>query len=344
MKKLTATILSTLTLTALLSAGAAFLHTENEYAFSAHADESTQAELISPATYEEYLPLVSPSSVSVTGGYTAIADGNTLYLYDRAENAYYSYEHTKPITKVELTEEGTLYFLSSLRLYGLSIANLKAHGEAELLSVCSDFTVQQGTPYYYDNAQTLLSLNGKNIPLPYALQNASPLAQANGLLYCVCKNTTNELFTVYAVNPQTDSVTPIANFPEALLSLALANNQLCAITESGNFSAYALSELDGNEAALPTPIAQDMGNYRAISAHGDNVYAVKGATIREYATERATFALSCPIIYSSRAAFISVGLGRVSRVSSSSFVSSSFIRARLSSMISRQVSTQKSQM
>ena len=289
MKKLTATILSALALTVLLPAGTAVLHAENTPILPANADESVRSELISPTSYEEHLPLVSPSSVSVTGGYTAIADGNTLYLYDRAENAYYSYEHTNPITKIELTEEGTLYFLSSLRLYGLSIANLKANEEAELLSVCSDFTVQQGTPYYYDNAQTLLSLSGKNIPLPYALQNTSPLAQANGLLYCVCKNTANELFTVYAVNPQTDSVTPIANFPEALLSLAIANNQLCAITESGNFYAYALSELSGNEATLPTPIAQDMGNYRAISAHGDNVYAVKGATIREYATEQASF-------------------------------------------------------
>lgn len=233
------------------------------------------------------MPLEAPSSVSVTEAFTTIADGNFLYLYDRAENAYFTYTHASAISKTELTEDGTLYFLSSLRLYEISAEELKQNKQAEQVTVCYDFTTENETLYYYDSAQALLSSEGKTLSLPYALQSGSPLAFENGLLYCVCK-TPNGLFTLYAVNPQTNSVNPIAGFTEALLSIAFEGNQLCAVTESGNFYAYPYAELDGT-ATLPAPIAQDEKGYLSLSAYNDLIYAVRGASIREYSTETASF-------------------------------------------------------
>ena len=285
MKKWTATILSLFACTAFVSAGTAFLHAQKTHAVS--AEESAVTELISPASYEEYLPLTAPTSVSVTESGMTITDGTSLYFYDRAENTYFHYAHTSEVTKAELSDNGTVYFLSSLRLYEISTEDVKRGESATLVSVCYNFTADNKTLYYYDNAQTILSSDGKSIPLPYALQSGSPLTFKDGLLYCVCKNTSNGLFAVYAVNPQTNSVTPIASFAEPLLSIALANNQLCAVTESGSFYAYAQAELNATE--LPAPILQKEGGYSYLSAHEDYVYAVRRTSVYQYATESASF-------------------------------------------------------
>ena len=97
-------MISLLACTAFASAGTAFLHTQNTHVAS--ADENATTKLISPSSYEEYLPLVSPSSVSVTENGMLIADGNSLYLYDRAEQTYFRYTHTGSITKAELSASG----------------------------------------------------------------------------------------------------------------------------------------------------------------------------------------------------------------------------------------------
>lgn len=278
-------MISLLACTAFASAGTAFLHTQNTHVAS--ADENATTKLISPSSYEEYLPLVSPSSVSVTENGMLIADGNSLYLYDRAEQTYFRYTHTGAITKAELSASGKVYFLSSLRLYELSIEGVKRGENATLVSVCYDFTADNETLYYYDNAQTILSSDGKSIPLPYSLQSGSPLTFKDGLLYCVCKNTSNGLCTAYAVNPQTNSVTPITSFPQPLLSMALTDNQLCAVTENGTFYAYAQAELSVNE--LPAPIMQAEGGYSYLAPYQDCVYAIGESSVYEYETESASF-------------------------------------------------------
>ena len=38
--------------------------------------------LISPQTYEEYLPLTAPMDIAVNERYSAIADGNEIFVYD----------------------------------------------------------------------------------------------------------------------------------------------------------------------------------------------------------------------------------------------------------------------
>ena len=63
---------------------------------SAQADTATQATqsgLLLPQTYEEYLPLSAPSSAAVCTNYTAVADGNVIYVYDSHSQTYAKYEH-----------------------------------------------------------------------------------------------------------------------------------------------------------------------------------------------------------------------------------------------------------
>ncbi len=57
------------------------------------AETSDDASLMLPETYEQYLDLQQPSSVAVSAAHTVIADGSKLYIYDRARNRYFEYEH-----------------------------------------------------------------------------------------------------------------------------------------------------------------------------------------------------------------------------------------------------------
>ena len=75
------------------------------------------AALVLPESYEQYLPLTSPSSVAMSEDYIAIADGTTLYLYDRAAGVYETYTPTQgenfptpspAIGTISFSDDGTL--------------------------------------------------------------------------------------------------------------------------------------------------------------------------------------------------------------------------------------------
>ena len=73
----------------------------------ANVSASAQAEkdrLVSPISYEQYLPLNEPSDVAVCEDYTAIADGNSIYVYERADNEYRTVSFPASlITKIQFT-------------------------------------------------------------------------------------------------------------------------------------------------------------------------------------------------------------------------------------------------
>lgn len=86
---------------------------------AAHADTAAAVELTKdnaalflPETYEQYLNLDSPASFDISEEYTVVADGHTLYIYDRAKGEYTKYEHmnySQPtehadISKVQIAE------------------------------------------------------------------------------------------------------------------------------------------------------------------------------------------------------------------------------------------------
>ena len=71
--------------------------------------------LLSPLSYEEYLSLDEPADVAVTDGYTAIADGNRLHVFNRAKNEYRTLSMPSgTITKIQFDDNDNLYVLDSL--------------------------------------------------------------------------------------------------------------------------------------------------------------------------------------------------------------------------------------
>ena len=99
-------------------------------------EESGTNQLLLPISYEEYLPLSAPSGVAICENYTAIADGNTLFVYDRQREEYRTYTHNEhgendsrnAVKQVQFDENETLYFTddsTSDNLYALNMKTVK---------------------------------------------------------------------------------------------------------------------------------------------------------------------------------------------------------------------------
>lgn len=293
---MTATILSALAFTALCVSGTALSCVQNLPA-SAQTLGTVSAELVAPASYEEYLRLTAPADLASNENYMVIADGNSLYAYDRAGGIYREFVHTEPIEKVALDGEGNAYFLSALRLYKLSLQSLKSSipQATETGIVCNGFSINDDVLCYYTNNRALIFYSLTNaekleeVTLDSALQDGSPLAFGKDSLYCVCENDANG-YTVYAVNLETYGVKAITNFSEKLRSIAIASNLFCLSTQGGDFYSFNITELKaGKEAGETAYLTKDEGGYRALYAQDNAVYAVRNNTIRHYSAADALF-------------------------------------------------------
>ncbi len=73
--------------------------------------EGGNAELFLPTSYEQYLNLSAPSDIAFSENHIAIADGKVLYVYDRANGKYISFDHQDfNIANLGFSENGTLYY------------------------------------------------------------------------------------------------------------------------------------------------------------------------------------------------------------------------------------------
>ena len=85
MRKITATILSLFSLTALSSATAAGLITQKTPILAnADAKQPTATEtLFAPTDYEQYLQLTTPTDVAANDHYVAISEATTIFVFSR---------------------------------------------------------------------------------------------------------------------------------------------------------------------------------------------------------------------------------------------------------------------
>ncbi|MBR2441977.1 MAG: hypothetical protein IKB20_02810 [Clostridia bacterium] len=266
----------------------------------AKADSApVSVELIAPSSYEEYLPLEKPACYTASEDYTAIADGNLLYLFDKAEERYFCYdEYTKSIESVQFGEDGNLYFLSGYNVYSLSVDGLKTEtASAQRLTevTCDSFLIEDGAIYYIARKEICAySLaNGETRTLRVEGRDIErPLAYTEGVLYYLCKTADAENpYTLYALNLKTGSVNPITDFTHPFTSMAVANNLFCFTTESNeSFYAYNYTELTASEhASSIAPVTKAEGGYTYLSSYGGTVYTVYKNTVKGYSVENAEF-------------------------------------------------------
>ncbi|MBQ9728457.1 MAG: hypothetical protein IJV85_02560 [Clostridia bacterium] len=264
----------------------------------------TNAELLLPTSYEQYLELTDPSDIAVAPNYTAIADGNLIYLYDRKANAYFEYVHDEnteasynDVTKLQFDESGNLYFLdASTSLYCVAPESLKEgeSGSRTKLS-CSTFSIF-GDTLYFTNVTTTTNISKVAVNAP-DVQNAvtvkSRLSSKPTIAFWE-----NELYytdngrNLWKLNPTVDNPettdVSVAGFSSEIVSMTLANGLFAYTDLTGRFSVYALSELSelGSRAV---PVFTQAGNFSALTADGGYLYVVEEDRIRQYCVDEMAF-------------------------------------------------------
>ena len=283
------------------------ISTVTTHAETTHA-ETAQDKLLFPASYEQYLALENPSDIAVSENYFAVADGNTVYIYDKTENKYHAYTHAynhdlslNNVSKLQFDEAENLYFLDQRTLFLLE--NEKLY-EAETTTAtatdfsCSTFLLQEGVLYFTDvksqtsplykttlgegllpNKQTIQTIvNGQ-------LKNAT-LAFWNDELYFTNKGLTTDL---YKFDPTQNGALSfkemeIASFDSDIHSMSVSNGMLAFSTGAKEFFVY--SPIRGEDDAL---VYFENGSYTALTAFNEYFYAINGNVVRQFSQDQKSF-------------------------------------------------------
>ena len=244
---------------------------------SASADSALQTQLLSPLSYEEYLPITAPADVSISENRMAIADGKVLYVYDKAEQTYREYVHGTTISELQLAGESVYFLDGADEIYALSLSASPLSAQNTGFS-CRTFAIEGDSFYCRKGGNvfkySLGNLNGLGETVVSDLSSSeyTPLAfwQGNvcyfkgGLLY------------------QAGSSEAIAAFPYAVSSMTVTGN-LITFTSGGNLYAYNLDELNTlGSLENAEQIAFKEGNYKSVTSNGDEVLAVSGQSVWQF--------------------------------------------------------------
>ncbi len=274
------------------TAASAVFSTPSPSVYTAFAEETaSKIELISPPSYEEYLPLQNPSDVCASAQFTTIADGKTLYIYDKHADKYSVYTHDTNITKIQFDKQEKLYLLDdTTKLYTLHPSRLE---KERTPLVCSTFLIVDTTLYFTNVSSNsakiqkieLSGLSETPVPLVENISSFPKLAYEKGELYYT------EGSVLRKVNPLSSSTsTLITTFPFTLSSIIVSNNLLFCTNTEGNFFVYNLHDFNTQlDASKVTPLYSKKENFGAISAYEKQIYAVDGKSVKRYSLTKEDF-------------------------------------------------------
>lgn len=259
---------------------------------SASSQKASPAEtLYLPNSYEQYLELENPSSVAVSENYTAIADGLTIYVYNRITNRYTQYDHTVSsdlkITHIDFDEAERLYFLTqTAKLYLLS----QNFDTATLTPVnCNSFEIANETLYYSIAvagavslfSQPISSLNAEGIALlktPIE-DNHIPALACNGEdLYYTYKG--EFLYSLGGIQKQS-----LTGSAATVLSMSFAQDY-CYFTDT-NFNLYSYRYTD--DSARPEQLGKNNAFASVCASPSGDIYTVGNQKIRRIDPEKREF-------------------------------------------------------
>jgi len=271
--------------------------------------------LFLPDGYEQYLPLVAPTDAAFSKHYIAVADGDTLYVYDKAAKRYASYKHSSEITKLQFSQDERLFFadrvsitineLSAESLNRLSAQQAAIPGDG-LVTAHSlpggTFYIANSTLYCVAVVSTattvyscpLTALGQENmVEVGVIDQNITPnLTYADGTLYC-------------AVNEKVYFTNTTGKFAEQAFTLTSATNygkitSVCFFdgyfyyTASGGFTEnekgekvptdglYRSSSRIGSSSEAADRVAEGK-LFNSLVVYGDSLYCVKGKSVLQTA-------------------------------------------------------------
>ncbi len=272
---------------------AAFVLALTGAGLSARTNAATgSGSLFLPSSYEQYLALEDPQDVALSEMHIAIADGDVLYLYDRAENRYTATTLEEGTTVSKLGFAGEQLFVA---VTGVNNAFYEYDFQSNTLDQisginCSTFLAVGDTLYTATVSSTSTTIASYQIS---ALQsgtvtaknlgslkfNATPyMAYSGNTLYCTVNGQVfypgisgqfgADSFYLSALNP---------SLAENVRSVCAFRGELYYTAQGGLYA----SDLTAHTSRLL--LAGD--GFGALASHGETLYAVCGQSVREISVE-----------------------------------------------------------
>ena len=311
MKNFKTTIICILSLAACSISGAALSLAQNSA--SANALEPA-ASLFLPNAYHQYLDLNAPTDVAVNEHYTAIADGNVIYVYDQADGVYREYVHSvnadplkNNVTKLQFDEAGNLFFLDATYLYVLAPNSLDNPTPTvkNTSFPCTTFYLHENMLYFTDTKASTTQLSQLDLltydidvthakTLKSDLSGKPTITVYENELYYTSSNNLRKIDLQAQDGQENSSTVAVFDNFSAFSSIRIVDGVFCCTStnDPATFYAYDLAELGKtsiiNETSLP-PLNKTVGNFSALTVFDSVVYAVDGNSVREFSVTDQAF-------------------------------------------------------
>ena len=253
-----------------------------------------------PTSYEQYLTLSSPSDIAVSERYLAIAEGSTIYLFDREEEipTYHTYDHAPAhnkaqISKIQFSDNEELFFSDSLLgFYELDLSDLSA------LKPVSDTSLTSLSTFYLekDTVFEVSVVNGTTTYLSAPISDPKTatsfanddntitpqLSYANGRFY----SAVGALVTAYSYSETEQIYKATGNYPlqpglTGLKAISVVGDSLYySVSRSSSTVSDGLYRCDLTSTGY-NPLLTGSG-YGALTSYDGKLYAVKNNAVMEY--------------------------------------------------------------
>lgn len=266
------------------------------------ASAVAEPSLFLPGSYEEYLPLEDPSDAAMNGETIAVADGSTLYLYDREEGIYSSYTHRSALSELMFTEDGRLFFNDqNAHLYRFDLASGTAVIQSNVTA--ATFLFAGNTLYtasVVGSATTLYAIPADSATISFdraetvgevsSLAGASPrLAYREGVLYCAF----NHLVYSFSL-----SESGYARSSHLLAGPTTDVSGLAAFTAHEGEFYYAVNGTLDRDGLYRTVLDQGSellyagSGFSSLFSYDGILYAVQNGSVRAFSVEGSTASLT----------------------------------------------------
>ncbi len=264
-------------------------------------DDAPTDALVAPVSYEQYLALQEPSDIAVCEDYTAIADGNAVYLYDRVDGVYRRYEHTvnedatmNKITKLQFDGNDTLYLLDAYNfLYTIKESAFDEFSTATPTDTglaCSTFTLHEEWLYFTNvtsGAQLSkvstdnLNKNSAKPLLDTSLAGTPALCFWEGELYFTDESFSTDL---YKIDPDSGEFAEVCRLEHAVTMMTVTEGVFACSYSNGEFFSKPLVSLNTADESYV-----QAGSFSALCSFGTYVYTIEGASVRQFDVEHGAF-------------------------------------------------------
>ncbi len=247
-------------------------------------------ELVMPTSKEQYLDLTAPTDVAVNERYTAISDGNIIYIYDSSLGLYREYSHENyKVAKMQFSDSGTLYFADeTAKLYQLNPQTASLTTTEPILH-CSTFALAENEIYYSivaGNVSRLFKAPLTDIENQEMLQTPDVISDT---VFSVCNE---EIFYTHSgqflLKYPSVGDPSIAFFQNVLTSVVATPSYFYCADVTGTFYVYDFIDLYAQKGNAE-PLFQSEGNFSKLALFDGYIYALDGSSVRQYSIENECF-------------------------------------------------------